>query len=241
MELRTATPGSLWLVVIEISDAFMSLAVRESELPHTLAPNIHGQDYYLFCALLFGYKTAPLLWSRLASLFGRLFQSLCDGGEGQHQTYLDDALWVLQGTLTQRNSLLAMLLTTMAAIGLKVSLKKGLRSTQVQWVGVRFTLNEDAVILTLPEQFAKDLKDLLLSWEGRGMAPLKELRQAAGKLSWMSGILPRARWTVAVFYGILHDRLNDVASGTEQSRRDKGTDTRSKDSLSNNLNRRGAG
>ena len=124
-----------------------------------------------------------------------------------------------------------MLLTTMAAIGLKVSLKKGLRSTQVQWVGVRFTLNEDAVILTLPEQFLKDLKDLLQSWDGRGMAPLKELRQAAGRLSWMSGILPRAQWTVAVFYKVLHDRLNDVASGTEQTRREHRADGRNKDGL----------
>ena len=49
------------------SDAFMSLAVRECELPHTLAPEVQPDDFILFCALLFGYKTAPLLWSRLAA------------------------------------------------------------------------------------------------------------------------------------------------------------------------------
>ena len=96
------------------------------------------------------------------------------------------------------------------ALGFKVSLKKGLRSTQVQWVGVRFTLNEDAIILGLPEQFVKELTDLLKAWENKGMAPLRDLRQAAGKLSWLSGILPRARWTVSVFYKVLHDRLNDI-------------------------------
>ena len=108
-----------------------------------------------------------------------------------------DRLWILQGTLKERNSVLAMILTTMGALGFKVSLKKGLRSTQVQWVGVRFTLNEDAIILGLPEQFVKDLMDLLKGWENKGMAPLRELRQAAansvGSLAFCHGHVGRWR------------------------------------------------
>ena len=208
----------------------MSLAVKECELPHTLAPEVQSDDFVLFCALLFGYKTAPLLWSRLACM-ARFLQALLQGGEAQHQVYLDDGLWVLQGTLKERNSMLALILTTMGALGFKVSLKKGLRSTQVQWVGVRFTISEDSVILALPDQFVKDLMELLTSWENKGMAPTKELRQAAGKLSWLSGILPRARWTVAVFYRVLHERLNAVASGLEDSRRAVRDDAHNKDGL----------
>lgn len=33
------------LVVVDISDAFMSLAVHESELPHTLAPNVDDPTF----------------------------------------------------------------------------------------------------------------------------------------------------------------------------------------------------
>ena len=218
------------LVVIDISDAFMSLAVKECELPHTLAPEVQSDDFVLFCALLFGYKTAPLLWSRLACM-ARFLQALFQGGEAQHQVYLDDGLWVLQGTLKERNSMLALILTTICGLGFKVSLKKGLRSTQVEWVGVRFTITEDSVILALPDQFVKDLMELLTSWENKGMAPTKELRQAAGKLSWLSGILPRARWTAAVFYRVLHERLNAVASGLEDSRRAVRDDAHNKDGL----------
>ena len=219
------------LAVVDISDAFMSLAVHEEELPHTLAPNVEDENFYLFCALLFGYKTAPLLWSRLASCLARCLQSMFSGSEAQHQVYLDDALWVLQGNLKERNSMLALILMTMGALGFKVSLSKGLRSTQVQWVGVRFTINEDAIILGLPDKFIQDILFLLQSWENKGMAPLKELRQAAGKISWLSGILPRARWTVAVFYKVLHERLNDLSSGAEASRRAGRDDTRTKDGL----------
>eukprot|EP00435_Cladocopium_sp_Y103_P007558 s2194_g2.t1 len=209
----------------------MSLAVTEAELPHTLAPNVESSDFYMFVALLFGYKTAPLLWSRVAALVARLLQSLVLGHEGQHQVYLDDALWILQGTLRQRNSILAMLLTTLTALGLKVSLKKGLRSSQVQWVGVRFTLTEDAIVLGLPDKLLQDLIDTLTAWATAGMAPIKELRQAAGRISWVSGILPRTRWVVAIFYKVLHERLHDIASGAEEQRRAQRSDGRNKDGL----------
>lgn len=33
---------------------------RELEHPHTLAPSLDEGEFYLFAALLFGYKTAPL-------------------------------------------------------------------------------------------------------------------------------------------------------------------------------------
>ena len=219
------------LVVIDVSDAFMALAVHESELPHTLAPNVDSSDFYLFVALLFGYKTAPLLWSRVAALFSRLLQSLVQGAEAQHQTYLDDGLWALQGSLKERNSILSMILTTLFALGLKVSLKKGMRSNQVQWIGVRFTITEDSIVLGLPDKLLKDLIEVLKSWQNSGMAPIKELRQVAGRTSWVSGILPRTRWVVAVFYRVLHERLADVASGKESERRAQRSDQRNKDHL----------
>jgi hypothetical protein len=76
------------LAVIDVSNAFMSLAVEEKELPHTRAPNIDTDDFYMFVALLFGYKTAPLLWSRVAALLSRLLQSAIPGSSHHHQTYL---------------------------------------------------------------------------------------------------------------------------------------------------------
>ena len=53
------------------SDAFMSLAVRECELPHTLAPEVQPDDFILFCALLFGYKTAPPAMVKIGSMLSK--------------------------------------------------------------------------------------------------------------------------------------------------------------------------
>ena len=218
------------LVVIDISDAFMTLGVHGDELQHTLAPHVEDPDqFYLFCALLFGYKTAPLLWSRVAALLARLLQSLVSADEAQHQVYLDDALWVLQGTLASRNSLLAMLLTTMASIGFKVSLKKGERATQVLWIGVQFSLHEDILLVTVPKKFIDTLLETISNW--KGMASIKELRTTCGRLSRLSGLLPRLRWVVAVFYRVLHQRLQDLKSGTEETRRHSRPDDRPKEHL----------
>ena len=218
-------------VVIDISDAFMALGVHHRELEHTLAPAVSGDDFYVFPALLFGYKTAPLLWSRVAAMLARLLQSLVAGHEGQHQVYLDDSLWILQGSLHQRNVVLAMILTTMCALNFKVSLAKGERSTSVKWIGINFQLTPETMVMGLPTKFCQDILDTLKSWEGKGMAPVADLRKLAGRMSWLSGILPRTRWLVAVLYRVLHERLRDIASGSEEQRRQERQDPRNKNAL----------
>ena len=115
-------------------------------------------------ALLLGYKTAPLTWSRVAALVARLVQSIIPAERGTHQVYLDDSLWAPCGTLASRNSTLACILTTMDALGLKLSLAKGERSATVTWIGVNFKLvapDYDYLLVTLPERFMDELQKQL--------------------------------------------------------------------------------
>ena len=179
---RERGAGDMELVVIDISDAFMALPVCQQEHQHALAPALERGQFIAFVALLFGYKVAPLLWSRVASLMSRLLQAAIPGHQGQHQCYLDDSLWALRGALEERNHNLSFILYSMAAVGFKVALSKGERANAVQWIGVRLAIIEKDIVLTLPENFVKELIELLASWTGKGMVPLKELRKAAGKL-----------------------------------------------------------
>lgn len=220
------------LVLIDIQDAFPHLAVHAKELEHCLTPDVDGSGFLLFRALLFGFKTAPLLWSRYAAWVSRMLQSCVPPHEGQHQTYLDDSAWCLQGTLQRRNLVLGFILHTLAAIGMKVSVAKGERGANITWAGVEFRLISDKeVLVTLPEKFIADLQQRLAEWEGRGMAPLADLRAVTGKISWLSGVLPRTRWILRVFYAVMSARETEVRSGSEASRREKRTDTRNKDGL----------
>ena len=223
--------GFEW-VVIDISDAFMHLAVDPDELKHCMAPGLQDDEVIVFIALLFGFKTAPLFWSRVAALLGRLLQSAMDPVEAAHQTYLDDALWSLQGGLARRNVLLSFILYTMRALGFIVALSKGARGREVVWCGVTFThTQDDTIILGVSEKFLQELASLLASWKGKGMAPTKELRQAAGKAAWLAGVLPRTRWASRMLYAALHDRIGDIASGKEELRRSTRSDTRARDHL----------
>ena len=222
----------LELALIDISDAFMALAVHRDEWKHCVAPDVHEGQYVIFVAMLFGFKTAPLIWSRVAALMSRLIQSCMEPHEAMHQTYLDDGLWALMGTLARRNSNLAFVLYTLRAIGLQVSLSKGQRASSVTWIGVRYTLLPNTTLaLTLPEKFIRDIMTELESWDKRGMVPIKDLRRLCGRVSWLAGILPRTRWTVRVLYGALHDRQHEVAQGKEQERRQNRRDTRDKSNL----------
>ena len=197
-------------VLIDVTDAFMSFAVHREEWGHCLAPfpKMVGEDPEMVCftALLFGFKTAPLLYSRLASLVSRLLQAITKAEIGIHQTYLDDSLWYFQGPLEERNKAISLILHTMAALGLKVAFSKGHRSSMVQWIGVTFKLvNGEKVVMGLPEPFLKATIDMLKDWSTRGYVPVKELRSLAGRMSWVAGVLPRSRWTVAVLYAVLKD------------------------------------
>ena len=218
--------------LIDISDAFTTLPLHSKELRHSLSPSTKEREMLQFRALLFGYRTAPLLYSRLAALMSRLLQSVVDHTVACHQTYLDDALWVLMGSLEERNVNLSIVLYTLLAFKMKISMGKGERAAHVTWVGVKFSIiDQRTVVLGLPEKFMEELLGMLRKWKNVGLAPNKELRQLAGKASWLAGILPRAKWTVSILYGVLKQVEADEAEGKEEMRRTKREDDRSKKGL----------
>jgi hypothetical protein len=59
--------------LIDLSDAFCHFGVLKNELRHCVTPDEHDQDALVWCAMLFGYRAAPLLMGRLSSALGRLF------------------------------------------------------------------------------------------------------------------------------------------------------------------------
>ena len=90
-----------------------------------MTPSLQEDEVLIFQALLFGYKVAPLLYSRFAAMLARMLQSALEDGEAAHQVYLDDSLWCLRGSLQRRSLLLAFVLNTMKAVGVPVAITKG--------------------------------------------------------------------------------------------------------------------
>ena len=73
---------------------------------------------------------------------GRLLQSMVKPDEAVLQIYVDDLLIAMRGRPEERCKVLAMLLYTMKAMGVMISLEKGERSTRVTWIGAQFEVFE---------------------------------------------------------------------------------------------------
>ncbi len=72
----------------------------------------------------------------------------------------------MQGPLIFRNKAIALVLYSMAALGLKVALSKGHRAGSAQWIGVTLNLvNNEKIVMGLPEQFMKDTINVFESWD----------------------------------------------------------------------------
>ena len=155
--------------LVDVADAFTLLPVAPAEWKHTMTPSLQEDEVLIFQALLFGYKVAPLLYSRFAAMLARMLQSALEDGEAAHQVYLDDSLWCLRGSLQRRSLLLAFVLNTMKAVGVPVAITKGARAMKVTWIGVTFEVEEqDTVVMGIPIKFATEMKELLESWSNRG-------------------------------------------------------------------------
>ena len=59
--------------------------------------------------------------------------------------------------------------------------------------------------LTVPRKMMVEIQATLEAWENKGMVSVKEVQQVTGRLSWIAGVLPRARWAVSIMYAVLAD------------------------------------
>ena len=73
-------------IAADLVDAFTHLPVAEEELMQRVSRAGDGKHVYVFVALFFGHKTAPLLMCRLSALLSRLVQGLYSSAEFQMAT-----------------------------------------------------------------------------------------------------------------------------------------------------------
>ena len=225
------------LVSFDLQDAFCHFGLCQSELRNALAPR-DDNSFMLFRAMLFGFKTAPLIMGRLSAAVGRLMAALIKPDQGQSQVYVDDLLMLIRGTEDERHSMVSLLLYTLRALGVQVSLRKGERGEQLKWIGVTINLEwtsdpqcKKRIVYAIPKTMILEIKETLESWQGRGMIGIRELRTLTGKLSWVAGIVIRMRWAVSVLYSVIASMEEDIRNDTETLRARRREDDRRKPHL----------
>ena len=167
----------------------------------------------MYTALCFGFKAAPLLMARLASLISKFLQSHLLRGEGSLQTYMDDPCSSWRAHWRGGHDPV-------------LPVCHG-RRCGVNWIGVAFEpdMQREHMRPTISQRMVKELLAKLRDWQGVGMMGLKEL-------SGVAGILTRMRWAVSIMYGVVAAAERDARSGAEEQRAAKrSTDQRPKPDL----------
>ena len=72
-------------VLIDLQDAFCHFGLHPTELKHAVSPALENGTGIVWCAMLFGFKGAPLIMGRLSAAIGRLLQSTFHPASGQVQ------------------------------------------------------------------------------------------------------------------------------------------------------------
>ena len=209
----------------------LPLRVATEELKHCLAPALEEDEILVFCAMLFGFKGAPLIMGRLSAALARLWQSMIMR-DGELQLYMDDPLFAIIGPKGSRRGVLAMLLYTAAAMGIQLAFRNGERGLRICWIGVQLEIvaNRALLLLTVPEKVVNELLAKMKEWKGKGkgMIAFQDLRASTGKLSWVAGIVPRIRLTVSILYAVVASAEMDDRSGEEFTRAASRKDQRPK-------------
>jgi len=194
-------PGEqVGLMSLDFKDAFKQLPVRHSEKRYLSGHAVGG--YFVYHVVLFGVRTGPLVWARIAALVARITQSMFQANRSRLQIYVDDPLIMMRGRPEQIHDMCCKILWLWLAIGLKISWNKGTIGNCVEWIGAHIELknHEQLVALTVTEEKLDEWRRLLDRLDKRPTVSRKLLIQFTGKMSWAAGFLIQLKPFVRMLY-----------------------------------------
>ncbi len=152
--------------------------------------------YFCYMVMLFGVRSGPLIWGRVAALLMRLTAALLRPLPAKLQCYVDDPLLSLAGPehLRRRNAILTVLYWL--ALGFEMSWNKGQYGRGVEWIGAwlqEWTTSSGApgLTVTLSSERVDKLKQLIDDMMQGPVIRKTVLRPFTGLVSWMASLLPQ--------------------------------------------------
>ena len=188
---------------LDFSDAFKHLHVRLNEQRFLSGTALGG--YFVYKTVLFGVRTGPLVWGRMAALVARSTQALFHSDRCRLQVFVDDPLLVARGTQQQLANIYTMVLLWWMILGLQIAWHKGTMGAEVEWIGARISVDNTSstVTLTVTPEKLEDWRRLAEELDTRPPVSVKVLQKFAGKMSWASGFIPQLRPFVRMLYAAL--------------------------------------
>jgi hypothetical protein len=191
LDLQELGPGSLELFTADVSDAFLNLPVMESERGYTVIKLSDG-TYASYRGVPFGLASAPLLWGRAAAWIARATQAIHDPRLFRLQLYVDDPIAVVKGDRYTRAWLILRTFALWYAFGAKLAIHKAGIGRRIKWIGATFSIITGGVQVSIDEErIQKLLGTVSEALQSDGL--VKGVRNLAGELSWVAGIIPTIR------------------------------------------------
>lgn len=191
------------LLSLDFKDAFKQLPVRDSE--KRFLSGMASGGFFVYQVVLFGVRTGPLVWARMAALISRLTQSVFSSERFRLQTYVDDPLILMRGTEQQIRDMMSKVLWLWMATGLQISWNKGTSGKETEWIGatVRLDDTDKSINLSISKEKVEDWKELLKQLNHKPVVSKKLLVQFTGKMSWVAGFIRQLK----PFVRMLHTAL----------------------------------
>jgi hypothetical protein len=218
MQAKAEGGDDVELFVADFMDAFHTLPVSDEEKHLQVFMSKPGV-FEMFVTVIFGAKTAPLVWGRAAALLMRSGQALFDPTELQVECYVDDPLAAIRGDAYARLRRATILLTWWRVLGPNMSWAKLDKGAMVKWIGADVAvLDRFTCQASLPPAFIAEVVAEARRLRQRAMNPLEDVRRFAGKCSWATGVGPALRNFLEPLWAV----IGETARQEEASRRAKG-------------------
>jgi len=178
-------------MVLDFADAFHTIGVHPEEVPFQVFKLPGSQGFGCYQTVVFGGGGAPLTWGRAGALLGRSGQALFDVSEARIEIYVDDPWTAWRGTPERIRLLKTRLLIWWLALGLDISWAKVQHGASVKWIGAQVSIDGLATVsVALPGDYAAVVEAEAQELLALPSAPLKRVRNWAGKCAWASGFVP---------------------------------------------------
>ena len=140
-------------MVIDVANAF-NLAPAHPDKRKWLGAVI-SDVVYIYLVLVFGLKSAPLVWSRVMALISRLTQGLLHTSEARLSVYIDDPILVCAGPPENRARSMAVVLLFWGAIGLPLAWRRSSVGQKVNYIGATVSHARNEATLEIEETKAQ--------------------------------------------------------------------------------------
>ena len=152
-----------------------------------------------FCSrtVLFGVKSGPLLWGRVAAIIMRITTAVNDTHVPRIQCFVDDPTMTVGGDKPRRRFLMCRSIVLWLMLGTRLSWKKGQVGQHIELIGAVFkpwqasTTVNGVVVGVSKQRMAKLFKTCQRLQSMGDQVSRVEVKQLAGLATWMSGVMPQ--------------------------------------------------